>query len=148
MKISQNFCSEEFLPKDMHDDLVASGRDPKWFIRKNIVDFCEWLRAKFPGKELIINNWKWGGPYQESGLRSINTTTGAKYSQHKFGNAIDIKIKGLVPGDIRKVIVDNFKYLKETYGLTTIEKIEDTPTWLHCDFRWTGKEELLEVNGK
>jgi len=148
MKISTNFCSEEFLPKDMHDAITARGIDPKWFIRKDIVDFCEWLRAEYVGKELIVNNWKWNGQYNESGLRSMKTTTGSEYSQHKFGNAVDIKIKGVSPSEIRKLIVDNFIYLNNTFHLTTIEKVEDTPTWIHCDWRWTGFKTLLEVNGK
>jgi hypothetical protein len=148
MKLSPHFCSEEFLPKDMHDDLISTGRDPRWLINKKVVNFCEWLHDKYIDKDIIINNWKWGGNFNESGLRSINTTTGAKYSQHKFKDAVDIKIKGITPSEIRTLIMDNFDYLNQTFGLSTIEKIEDTPTWIHCDFRWTGLDHLLEVNGK
>jgi len=148
MKISTHFSSEEFIPKDMHKDIVARGLDPKWFIRKNVVDFCEWLVEHYDGKDLLINTWKWNGGYNESGLRDVNSTIGAKYSQHKFKDAIDIKIKGVSPAEIVQVLKDNFKFLNETFGFTTIEKVEDTPTWVHCDFRWTGLETLLEVNGK
>jgi hypothetical protein len=148
MKISPHFVSEEFISKDMHNDLVTKGINPQWFIRKNVVDFCEWLANYYHPKAIIINNWKWGGGARESGLRSPDSTTGAHYSQHKFKDAVDIKIKGVTPSEIRKVIIDNFTYLNITFGLSTIEKVEDTPTWTHCDFRWTGLDTLLEVNGK
>ena len=147
MKISPHFCSEEFLSKEMHDDLVSKGINPQWFIRKNVVDFCEWLHSKYPDKGVIINNWKWGGGANNSGLRPVNSTIGVIYSQHKFKDAVDIKIKGIDPKEIRQLIIDNFIFLNKEYGLTTIEKVEDTPTWNHCDFRWTGLTTLLEVNG-
>jgi hypothetical protein len=148
MKISPHFISEEFLPSGMHSDLVAKGINPQWFIRKQVVDFCEWLADYYHPRSVIINNWKWNGGANESGLRAPNSTTGAYYSQHKFKDAIDIKIKGVTPSEIRKVIIDNFTYLNTTFGLSTIEQVDDTPTWIHCDFRWTGMDTLLEVNGK
>jgi len=145
MKISEHFESEEFLSKETHAAIVAKGLQPQWFIDIDLVGFCEWLREKC-GTSVIINNWKWQGQYNFSGLRGPKDM-GAELSQHKFMNAIDVKVKGFTPAQLRDIIFDNFDYLNEQFGITTIEKIKDTPTWLHVDRRWTGLNHLLEVNG-
>jgi len=146
MKITENFYSEEFISKDTHKEIVKKGLEPRWFINKDLVLFCEWLKQKTKGS-VIVNNWKWSGQYHLSGLRGPKDI-GAELSQHKFMNAIDIKVKGYTPSQLRDIIVDNFEYINKTFGITTIEKIEDTPTWLHIDTRWTNLNYLLEVNGK
>ena len=146
MKISENFCSEEFISRDLHNSIDQRGLDPRWYIDKDLVKFCEWLKTECNGVDVTINNWKWGGLYQFSGLRGPNDI-GALLSQHKFKNAIDVKVKGFTPSQIRQIILDNFIYINTEFGITTIEKIKDTPTWVHIDKRWTGLNYLLEVNG-
>ena len=146
MKVSKNFESEEFLSKETHDYLVSKGISVQWFVDKQMVEFCEWLKAKCNNAKVIINDWKWKGQYNYSGLRSPKDI-GAEYSQHKFMNAVDIKVDGYTPTQLRQSVVDNFSYINKEFGITTIEKIKDTPTWLHVDKRWTGLTYLLEVNG-
>lgn len=81
---------------------------------------------------ITVNNWHAGGNYKESGLRSPATSTGAKYSQHKFGRAFDCKFNGVTPHEARDYVLrnaDRFPYL------TTIENPDATPTWFHFDVR-------------
>jgi len=145
MKISKNFISEEFLSKDFHDFVISRGYDPRWFLDSDILGFCVWLRAKCNGASLTINDWKWGGSYNYSGFREPACDIGAVFSQHRFKNAVDIKVDGYTPSVLRQIVVDNFTYINKVYKISTIEKIELTPTWFHVDKRWTGKNYLIEV---
>lgn len=90
-------------------------------------------------KPIFINTWHQQGQYKESGYRTPNATTGAKYSQHRFGRAGDLKISGIDYEEFRDVIRKHWA----DFGVTTIE--ENTPSWLHVDIRNTGLDKLLEV---
>jgi len=116
-----------------------------WFINPDMILFAQWLKEQ-TGSTVTINDWAFGGGYQFSGLRPFDCKTGAKMSQHRFGNAIDIKVEGWDAEDLRNLIRENWKFLHDKFGLTTMEK--DTPTWLHVDFRYTGLNYLFEINYK
>lgn len=138
IKVSKDFHNYEFVPPDVY---YQFGDNSIWFIDKRIIRICQWLRD-YTGNSIIINDWYWGGGYQESGFRSINTSTGASLSQHKFGRAVDIKVDDMDPEEVRNIIRNNYVKLKRI-GLSTIEK--NTPTWIHLDIRWSNKSELFEV---
>lgn len=146
MKISKNFYSEEFLPKELHKYINDKGLNPMWYIDKDMVDFCEWLKEECNGAKITINDWKWKGQYNYSGFRGPKDI-GAELSQHKFKDAIDIKVEGYTIAQLREIMIANFMFLNKSFGISTIEKVEKTPTWLHVDKRWTGLSYLLEVNG-
>jgi hypothetical protein len=138
MNITKNFTVQELVPPEVYTergDAVAQLMDVR------IINVAQWLRDKL-GKPITINNWNTGGQYKESGLRNFETSTGAKWSQHKYGRALDLKITDMQAEDVRKFIRLNWATLK-TMGLTTIEK--DTPSWVHIDCRYTGLDYLLEV---
>lgn len=82
------------------------------------------------GVPLIVNNWREGGTYEYSGYRPIDCTIGAKYSQHRLGNAADIKPLRMTIGDAFNKIINN-KEDERIKELTTIENIAYTPSWLH-----------------
>ena len=145
MKISANFKSEEFLHPDLVKYCDDRGYDHRWFINKRLVMFCEWLREKCEGEAVVINNWSWGGRLDDAGLRICGTDTGATHSQHKYKSAVDIHVSGYSTTQLREIVVENFTYVNKVFDITTIEKISKTPTWLHVDTRWTGKDYLLEV---
>ena len=138
MKISEHFDIREFIDPESYQ---ARGVKSIELIDIRIVRCVELLR-EITGKPIIINTWHINGQYKESGLRQMNTATGAKYSQHKYGRAIDVKVSGMKAEDVRKIIRANWSEFKAA-GLTTIEK--DTPTWVHMDCRYTGLETLYEV---
>lgn len=142
MKIAQDFIIQEFVPKSIYKKF---GKNSIWFVDPYLIKFCQWLRD-YTQAPITINDWHRGGNYSESGLRDPLTSTGAKYSQHKFGKAVDIKVAGHLPETVREIIRENFSVLRDWYGITTIEK--DTPTWTHVDTRYTGLDELLQINYK
>jgi hypothetical protein len=48
----------------------------------------------------VVNNWHQGGAFSESGLRTMETGTGAALSQHKFGRAFDCKFRNVTPAEV------------------------------------------------
>jgi len=140
VRLSKHFLLVEFVPPVIY---YALGERSRYLIDERVVRICEFLRDHFD-KPVTINDWYWAGSYEESGLRLIETTTGALYSQHKYGRAADIKIEDITPAEVRQVI-QRYKDVFMGMGLTTIEK--DTPTWTHFDCRFTGMDEILMVNG-
>lgn len=135
MKVSEDFILQEFVDPETYKRF---GDKSIWFIDPKIIDIAQLIR-NLTHKPVTINNWEWGGVYKESGLRSLTTTTGAKYSQHKYGRAIDIKVEGMSVQEVYNIIMQNIEIFRAV-GLTTIEDIDKTPTWLHLDVRFNNNE--------
>ena len=104
-----------------------------WLIDPKIVRVLDLLREKL-GAPIIVNNWHTGGPFKSSGFRSMSDKTGAMFSQHRRGCAADVKSAGRKPAELLFFINANFELFKAA-GLTTIEDVNFTPTWLHLDCR-------------
>ena len=105
--------------------------DPK------IVAICDLIREK-TGLPVTVNNWHFAKPgdtvYKASGYRAIWEKVGGQLSQHRCGRAADVKVKGLIPLRVFQIINAN-KAEFEDLGLTTVEDLKFTPTWLHIDCR-------------
>jgi uncharacterized protein YcbK (DUF882 family) len=142
MKISANFDLRELVCPAAYDKL---GDNARWLLDPQLVNVVQAIRD-ISGKSVVVNNWHYGGTYKNSGYRSPNSTTGASYSMHKLGKAADLKIAGMTPSQSLQLIKDNWEKLN-SLGLTTVEDISCTPTWLHVDVRWTGQTSLLIVKG-
>ena len=137
MKVSQNFSLSEFIDRDTYKRF---GDSSIWFIDQRIIHIAQLLRDRVD-LPITIN----GGQYNWSGFRSPSCTLGAKLSQHRFGRAIDVKVKGMTPVEVGEEIEENFEIYKKA-GLTTIENVEHTKTWNHLDVRWTNQDKLKIVN--
>ena len=138
MKVSEHFDLREFI-----DPVTFRLRGEKSIelIDARIISIAEAVR-QLTDCPVTINDWHTGGHYKESGLRIFSTSTGAKFSQHKYGRAVDLKVKGMDAEDVRNLIRQNWSMF-HNLGLTTIEK--DTPSWVHVDCRNTGLEKLYEI---
>lgn len=90
------------------------------------------------GVPLVVNNWHYRRPgqrlYRSSGFRAVWDKTGGKLSQHRRGGAADFKSSQLTPAALRGIILANAAEF-QALGLTTLEDLAYTPTWLHCDVR-------------
>jgi hypothetical protein len=142
IQVTPNFYLDEFIDPTTY---AARGEKSIALMDHRMIIFAQWLRETL-GKPITINNWATGGQYRESGLRVFNTTTGAKWSQHKFGRAVDIKCAAATPKQLFSVIKAHEDYLIKRQICTTIENIDLTPKWLHCDCRFTGLDKILIVN--
>ena len=84
-KLSENFKVREFACKD--------GSDPV-FISSELVDVLQAIRTHF-GKAVTITSGYRTVAHNKS--RSVN---GSTYSQHLYGMAADIKVKGVKPKEV------------------------------------------------
>ena len=108
-KLSANFKVKEFACKD--------GSDPI-FISPDLVDILQKIRTHF-GKAVTIT----------SAFRTAKHNTavgGAAYSQHLYGTAADIKVKGIKPKDVAAYAE---KLLPNTGGIGIYS------TFVHVDVR-------------
>ena len=142
IKVSENFYLDEFIDPVTYSRFGAKSQR---YIRQEIIKIAQTLRS-FSGLSCEINNWATGGAYEESGLRNFETSTGAKYSAHKFGGSVDIKIGDLDSHEMAKIIIDNYEDIFKPLGVTRIEDPSYTKgkyrSWLHIDTMWTGSDEL------
>lgn len=136
IKVSNNFYLHEFVSKEIY---ASWGKRSVWFLDQRLFLLAQFFRDRFG--QTTIN----GGQYNYSGFREPECTIGGKLSQHRFGRAIDLKFKEITVQEVYKDVINNYDLYKK-FGLTTLENIDATPTWLHVDLRNTNKEELLIVN--
>ena len=131
MYIPKYFQYFELMPSEEYK--------PYWLILmdERILRTLDQIRMHY-GKPVIVNNWHEGGQFSLRGFRPMTGKTGAKYSQHRFGRAVDFDVRGIsaetVRNDIRK------GYFPE------ITCIEAGVNWVHIDVRNTAR--LLEVHPK
>ena len=137
--LDTSFIIQEFVPRRIYE---VWGQKSIWFINPNMIRFCQWLKDQ-TDSTVTVNDWCFGGSYQFSGLRPFDCKIGASMSQHRFGNAIDVKVKGWDAEDVRNLVRKNFGVLNDMFGLSTIEL--DTPSWVHVDFRFTGLDHLYQI---
>lgn len=146
VQLTDNFYLDEFVDPSTY---AARGKRSIELIDMRIVYACQYIRDHLG--YITVNNWanyKNGKKYVESGLRSPFTKTGAKFSQHKYGRAADIKVAGKSPAEVHAFIKAHEQFFIERQWITTMEELDDTPTWTHIDCRFTGLDKLLIVSGK
>lgn len=142
VRINEYFYLDEFIPPEIYS---VRGAKSIALMDDRIIEGVTLLR-KYAGVPFIINNWANGGKFHESGLRLPNTRTGAKWSQHKFGRALDPKPKGMTIRQLFAILKAHEDEFIEKKLITTVENIEKTPGWLHIDCRYTGLDKFLIVD--
>jgi hypothetical protein len=112
----------ELVPKHVYEDLGESA----WILLDSrALEMLDKIR-EFSGP-LIVNNWKWGGDREWSGLRTPESPYGTSYSQHRFGRAFDCISSQKSSQELREHILNNpedFPYIRG---------IELDVSWLHFD---------------
>jgi len=128
IKISEHFGLEEFVAPEIFNQCKEIAIS---FISERLVQGVEQLR-KTLGKPIVINNWVSGGQFKNSGLRSFDCPEGAKWSDHKFGHAADLKITGLDSLEVQEYLSKNWAKFNQFF--TSIEK--GTVGWTHVSDRF------------
>jgi uncharacterized protein YcbK (DUF882 family) len=122
----QHFKPEELLPPEVLSNLLRQKLDPLIVFDARILWTLDAIRERFD-QPITVNNWKSGGPYSQRGFRT--STDGAKYSQHRFGRAVDFDILGFT--------ATRFREMARTHELDAclqyITRIEDNTNWIHID---------------
>jgi hypothetical protein len=74
-----------------------------------------------------VNNWHLGGKFSLRGFRPMTGKVGAKFSQHRFGRAVDFDVDGIPAEQVRNDIRSGL------FPLITC--IEADVNWVHIDVR-------------
>lgn len=123
----------ELVDKKTH---LKFGDDSLMFFNPIALQMLDGVRD-FLGAPLIVNNWKEGGAFEFSGFRPKWCRVGVDYSQHRLGNAFDIKpVRMSIENAFIKII--NGQTDERLKYLNCMEDIQFTqlPTpWLHIDSR-------------
>lgn len=127
MFIPDNLELYEVLPKVLYDKYSTRG-DLLWMMFDSRLLRTYDMMRKIYGPT-YLNNWYWGGPRQERGFRLFDTKTGAAFSQHKFGRALDMTFRDYDADEVRNDI------LNSPYSITFqyIACVEMDVSWLHID---------------
>ena len=121
------FTIEELVPESV-------SKSVKERYLWNIFDYrilvtADRLRKRY-GK-LLANTWPWGGRHRYRGYRPQECKIGSKYSQHRYGRAIDLEPMIVTAEEIRQDILSGQN--EETFEYITA--IELGTSWLHIDCR-------------
>ena len=114
----------------------------------------EWLRGCLGA--CTVNDWKWGGSYSQSGLRTFEfylqgsnmTPTKAKkkisdsLSQHKYGRGFDCKFKKVDAESAREYIKKHWHKTGFDWAIT----LEEGVSWLHFDVRTQPENKVYTFN--
>lgn len=118
------FKVEELVPKSVFLDL---GPRSLILMDCRMLYTIDLIRQHF-NSPITINNWNTGGSFSQRGLRT-DDNTGAKYSQHRYGRAIDFDVKGKTAEQVRAEIIKN----KDKFEHITV--LETDVSWVHMDCR-------------
>jgi len=145
----KHFRVEELVPEELFERFRSKPHRLWQLLDVRALITLDELRERFGS--ITVNNWLWGGSFDLSGLRPWITSTGAEFSQHKFGRGFDCKFKDVAAEEVRRELME-----LDTQGrqfgqpcFAHITCIEDFPgmSWFHFDTRNhdVGKLGLLVV---
>lgn len=135
----RHFKAYELVPPEVYDAPFIDGKKFGERALQFVLDVRTLITAdtirEFFAVPVIINDWYWqkrkGVPRRkwltQRGYRPPKSCIGARYSQHRFGRAIDCTLVGITATAARDIIVNHpseFPY---------ITRVEDNVSWLHVD---------------
>ncbi len=123
MYVPKYFKPYEFVSEKMYK---IYSDNSLLFISDEMKETMDDLREFFD-VPIYINNWQFGGSFQNRGYRDPFTSVGAKLSQHKFGRAIDFHSPIIASSTIRKQILENQNLFPH------IHRMERDVSWVHID---------------
>lgn len=138
MSLGKHFTIEEMTRSDAAEQLkIANTYTQAEYnnLKALVENILDPLRIKV-GKPITINS----GFRNERVNRAVG---GAATSQHRFGQAADLVIKGMTTREIVNLIID----MKLPYD----QLIEEFGSWVHVSFSPRNRREVLQakkVNGK
>lgn len=145
-----NFEIEELVSQATYNSFIEMfgvdiGEEFMWrLFDDNFLEALDALRDKYG--PITINDWCWGGSYDQSGLRTTFSQYYSKGSMHSWACAVDMKFGNFTAPDIQKLLEE--LTVDDEYGdviLAGITRVErGTPTWTHVDNKDVSKDTLEE----
>lgn len=123
---SKYFSIQELVPKAIY---AARGEKAWELIDERLIKTLDFIKERFPLGTITVNNWKWGGDREWSGLRTPVSPYYSETSQHAYGRAIDAVFSRYTAEQIRKDILKNPSLYPHIKG------VELDVSWLHIDTR-------------
>ena len=120
------FRVEELVPPEIYQ---ARGDQAIELMDERVLVTLDLLREQFGS--CVVNDWCFGGSYEQSGLRTPDAPEYSYTSQHSFGRAADCKFYNTSAHDARQYVIRN----KHRFKL--ISFLEDDVDWFHFDVRNT-----------
>jgi hypothetical protein len=134
--VSKNLNSYEILPPDY------KHLNWRYFIDGRMPVIFQFLRDKFG--RIDINTYKFGGASKYRGYRPPDCKVGAKYSQHRFGRALDLCFVDVTCTEVYDWILKNQEEMYKL-GLRRMENAYKTKTWLHIDAMEHGQNNTIQT---
>lgn len=134
------FSIQELVPREVYND----RGDKAWqLLDLRALQVLEWLRENLGA--CTVNNWKWGGNFSQSGLRTYDfymqdgltlhkdayRNISKSYSQHKYGRAFDCKFNDYTAEEVRDWIKRHWAGSGFDFAIT----LEEGVSWVHFDVR-------------
>lgn len=123
----RHFEIEELVPPEVYRTM---GNRAWELMDDRLLMALDLLRDRYGA--MTINNWKWNGNRQWSGLRTADSPYYSPFSQHTFGRAADCLFKTHTAESIQNAIQARFE-TDECFR--HINSIELGVKWLHIDVR-------------
>jgi len=123
------------MHKEVHEEALWRMFDP------DVLKAADWLRERYG--PATINDWKWGGEFSQSGLRTPESKYYSPTSQHSKGCALDLKFRNKTAQQIRD---DLAEYQFQGNKIPYFTRVENQVSWLHIDTKPTGQSELYFFN--
>ena len=135
----EHFKPWELVPPEIFG---AFGDKSLAFLDARILWTADAIREHF-NVPAVVNNYNSARPeeyvYSDSGFR-LSPVGAATYSQHLYGRALDIKLKGV---DAETARIEIKAKWKSEPAFRFITAVELDVSWLHIDCRNTNSEQLL-----
>lgn len=133
MYTCKHFAAHELVPISIYQ---KRGEKSYQCIDDRLLKLIDMLRELFDCS-ITINDWKWGGNRQWSGLRTEDSPYYSNTSQHTFGRAVDMLVSKYDAFTARKMIkewMDQGRF--EAIGVFSVTLEEGAEiTWVHIDVR-------------
>lgn len=124
---AKHFAIHELVPPKVY---MARGEKAWELIDVNLIRLIDAMREEFG--RATINNYKWGGDREWSGLRTPESPWYSANSQHTFGRAVDILFQDISAADVRKRMTEN---PDKWIAICPMITLEDDVSWVHIDVR-------------
>ena len=125
----KHFKAHELVPPEIYKKW---GDRSFMFIDDRLLRLIDALRDEFGSA--TINNYKYGGDRQWSGLRTNGSPYYSRTSQHSFGRAADIIFSNIDAEQVRGEIKEDPQFWLNSAGCDSIT-LEDGVSWVHVDVR-------------
>ena len=120
----KHFRAEELVPPSIYHRRGAAALE---LIDVRVLVTLDQLRDKFG--PCTVNNWSFGGPFTQRGLRTSASEHYSPTSQHTFGRAMDCSFRNATAAEVRAYV------LEHPSRFPHITFIEDDVSWFHFDCR-------------